>query len=372
MTPTAEVEVRLTHITGFTQETPTNGGKPSEATEAWLAHTRTALYVVIAAHDVRPTEIRRHLSRRENILMDDNVAIILDTFEDHRRGTLFQLNALGVQADAAWTDNSNPDYSYDQVWNSDTRVTKDGWLALMEIPFTSLRFRPGVQGWGVVLLRNLPRVSETDSWPAINANISGTLSQEGTLEGIEGVTGSHNLQLNPYGLMQNEHTLDTRDVLQPAFSSRKLEGTAGGDLKAIVKDSIVIDGTINPDFSQVESDQPQFTVNQRYPVYFPELRPFFLENANYFATPINLVYTRNIVHPEFGVRATGKLGHTNLGLLAIDDRQPGEGLGATDPLYKKRAHYTIARISHDLRKESSVGLLYTDQELAGSFNRIGG
>ena len=372
MAPNATVEGQLTHITGFTQQSPTNGGQPSEVTEAWLGHTQTALYVVIAAHDARPAEMRRHLSRRENILTDDNVAIILDTFQDHRRGTLFQLNALGVQADAAWTDNSDPDYSYDQVWNSDTRITKNGWLALMEIPFTSLRFRSGAQGWGVVLLRNLPRQSETDSWPAINANISGTLSQEGTLEGIEGGTGSHNLQLNPYGLAQNEHTLDTRNVLQPAFSSRHLQGTVGGDAKAIVKDSIVIDATVNPDFSQVESDQPQFTVNQRYPVYFPELRPFFLENANYFATPINLVYTRNIVHPEFGVRVTGKLGNTNLGLLAIDDRAPGEGLAGSDPLSKKRAHYNIARVSQDLGKESSVGVLYTDQELAGSFNRVGG
>ena len=103
-----------------------------------------------------------------------------------------------------------------------------------------------------------------------------------------------------------------------------MEGTAGGEAKLILKDSIVLDATINPDFSDVESDQPQFTVNQRYAVYFPELRPFFLENANYFATPIQLLYTRNIVHPEYGVRMTGKIGHTNIGLLAIDDREPGQ------------------------------------------------
>jgi hypothetical protein len=372
MTPSAAIAAQLTHISGFTQESPTNGGKPSERTEAWLGHTRTALYVVIAAYDHHPADIRRHLSRRENILTDDNVGVLLDTFQDHRRGTLFQVNALGVQADAAWSDDSGPDYSYDQVWNSSARVTEQGWLALMEIPFTSLRFRAGVQGWGLVLLRSLPRTSETDSWPAISANITGTLSQEGTLEGIEGITGSHSLQLNPYGLLQNEHTLDTRNPLQPAFSTRRLEGTAGGEAKAIVKDSIVIDATFNPDFSQVESDQPQFTVNQRYPVYFAELRPFFLENANYFATPIDLVYTRNIVHPEFGVRVTGKLGRTNLGLLAIDDREPGEGLAADDPLFGKRAHYTIARVSEDVGKESSVGLIYTDEELAGSYNRVGG
>ena len=128
-------------------------------------------------------------------------------------------------------------------------------------------------------------------------------------------TGSHNLQIDPYTLGQNEHTLMDLDPLDPYFSSRTLEGTAGGEVKAVLKDSIVLDATINPDFSDIESDQPQFTVNQRYPVYFPELRPFFLENANCFATPIQLVYTRNIVRPTFGVRATGKIAGTNMGFF---------------------------------------------------------
>ena len=131
------------------------------------------------------------------------------------------------------------------------------------------------------------------------------------------------MQINPYGLAQNEHELLTLNPSDPYFSTRQLEGTAGGEAKVIVKDSIVLDGTVNPDFSDVESDQPQFTVNQRYPVYFPELRPFFLENANYFSTPITLLYTRRMVRPEFGARVTGKVGHTNIG--AAGDRRPATG-----------------------------------------------
>ncbi len=120
-------------------------------------------------------------------------------------------------------------------------------------------------------------------------------------------------------------------------------------------------------------DQPQFTVNQRYPVYFPELRPFFLENANYLATPISLVYTRNIVHPEFGARLTGKLGGTNLGFFMIDDREPGETYSPGDPLYHERTRYTVGRISQDLgTMGSSIGLIYTDEEFGGGWNRIGG
>ena len=152
------------------------------------------------------------------------------------------------------------------------------------------------------------------------------MSQEGTLhlEGLTGVAGSHNIQIVPYVLGQNEHTLETLDPTNPYWSTRNAEATAGGEAKAVLKDSIVLDATVNPDFSDVESDQPQFTVNQRYPVYFPELRPFFLENASYFATPLTLLYTRNIVRPEIGGRVTGKIGHTNIGVLAINDREPGE------------------------------------------------
>ena len=372
MSPADALSARLAEMSEFTQNQPNNGKPPTQRTVAYVGRTRTSLQVAFVCFDTRPEAIRRHLARRENVQGDDNVAILLDPFADRRHGVLFQVNPLGVQADAAWSETNDPDYSYDQVWDSAAEVTTKGWIAVLSIPFESLRFRSGGLPWGMVMMRNLPRTSETDTWPAISSNTTGTLSQEGTLTGIEGVTGSHNVQLNPYGLVQNDHELNTQDSANPYFSSRRLEGTVGGDVKAIVKDAIVLDATINPDFSQVESDQPQFTVNQRYAVYFPELRPFFLENATYFDTPIQLVYTRNIVHPEFGGRATGKIGRTNIGFLAIDDRAPGEGVSQDDPLHGKKALFGIGRVSEDLGKNSNVGVTYTDEEFAGSWNRIGG
>lgn len=372
MQPRAGLRDKLAEVTGFIQQVPRDGQPATEKTEVWLGHTRTTFYLVFICFDHRPAQIRGHLARRENILTDDNVSVLLDPFQDRRKGVLFTVNPDGVQADAAWTENNNPDYSYDQVWDSEGRITRDGWMALMAIPFLSIRFRPAAQDWGVVFMRNLPRNSETDYWPRVSASISGVLPQEGTLHGMEGLAGSHNLQLNPYALAQNERTLINIDPLNPYFSSRHLEGTAGADGKAILKDSIVIDGTFNPDFSTVESDQPQFTVNQRYPVYFPELRPFFLENANYFSTPILLVYTRNIIHPEYGLRLTGKVRSTNLGFVAIDDREPGETVAPGDPLYKKRALFAVGRVAQDFGKGSSVGLIYTDEEFGGGWNRIGG
>jgi hypothetical protein len=372
MKPRPELKDKLLEITGFIQNTPRDGQPATEKTEVWLGHTKSTLYFAFICHDSQAGAIRGHLVRRENVLKDDNVSVLLDPFQDRRKGILFTVNPAGVQADAAWTENNNPDYSYDQVWDSEGRVTRDGWMALVAIPFRSLRFPSVGSDWGVVFMRNLPRNSEVDYWPRVSADVSGVLSQEGTLRGIEGVTGSHNVQINPYSIGQNERTLNALDPLNPFFSARRFEGTSGGEAKAILKDSIVFDATINPDFSDVESDQPQFTVNQRYPVYFPELRPFFLENANYFATPILLVYTRNIVHPEYGGRVTGKIGHTNVGLLAIDDRAPGQTVASTDPQYNKRATFAVGRISEDLGKGSSIGVLYTDEEFGQNWNRIGG
>jgi hypothetical protein len=372
MEPRPELKDKLLKVTGFTQNTPRDGEPGTEKTEVWLGHTKNALYFVFICRDRQPGAIRRHLARRENVLKDDNVAVFLDPFQDRRNGILFKVNPAGVQADASWTDTDGADYSYDQVWDSDAKVTSEGWMALVAIPFRSLRFRPNGADWGVVFMRNLPRNSELDYWPRISASVTGILSQEATLRGIEGVTGSHNVQINPYVLGQSEHTLETVDPLTPYFSSRLYEGTAGGEIKAILKGHIVLDATINPDFSDVESDQPQFTVNQRYSVYYPELRPFFLENASYFSTPISLVYARNIVHPEYGGRVTGKIEHTNIGLMAIDDREPGQTVAPGDPMYNKRALYAVGRISQDLGKGSSIGVIYTDTEFAQGWNRIGG
>ena len=372
MHPREDLRDKLTSVSRFIQDQPTDGRDSSERTEVWMGRTQSTLYFVFLCFDRHPELIRGHLARRENILKDDNVAVLLDPFQDRRLGVQFQVNPAGVQADAAWSEANGTDYSYDQVWDSEGRVTKDGWMAMIAIPFRSLRFRVVGSDWGVVFIRNFPRNSEQDFWPRVSANVSGVLSQEGTLHGIEGVTGSHNVQINPYTLGQNEHELLALDPNNPYFSTRKFEGTAGGEAKVILKDSIVLDATVNPDFSDVESDQPQFTVNQRYPVYFPELRPFFLENATYFSTPMTLLYTRNIIRPEFGGRITGKVGHTNVGLLAIDDRQPARTVPDGDPAHNQRAGFFVGRVAQDVGKNSNVGVIYTDEEFAQGWNRVGG
>jgi hypothetical protein len=372
MAPRADLRSKLAFVSDFTQGTPEDGNAATEKTEVWMAYTKAALYFVFICHDKHPNQIRNHLARRENIFSDDSVSVLLDPFQDRRIGVLFTVNPTGVQADASWSDPNFADYSYDTVWDSEGRVTEQGWMALVAIPFRSIRFRRNDSDWGVVFARNLPRNSERDYWPRIAANIAGTLSQEGTLHGIEGVSGSRNLQFTPYTLAQNERRLDIDDQTNPFFSSRHLQSSNGGETKLIIKDSFVLDATLNPDFSDVESDQPQFTVNQRFSIFFPELRQFFLENSEYFSTPIDLVYTRNIAHPMWGVRLTGKSGRTNVGIFATDDREPGETVAPGDPLYDGRTTVAVGRVSRDIGAGSNVGMIYTDREFGQGWNRIGG
>ena len=370
MAPIPALRDRLGHIRAMVQNSPQDGGPASERTELYLARTDTTFYAVFVCFDRQPATIRGHMARREQIANDDKVRLLLDPFQDHRRGILFQLNPLGIQADASWSGD-NADFSYDVIWDGDGKRTAQGWIALMAIPFKSIRSPNTVGEWGVVASRVIPRLSETDFWPRISQQISGVLNQEATLLGMEG-TRSTKVQLNPYGIAQRVKELNADNPASPYFSKRNLAGAIGGDIKAIVKDSIGLDGTINPDFSQVESDQPQFRVNQRFANFYPELRPFFPENSSYFDAPIQLLYTRTIQTPQFGARATGKIGRTNIGLLAIDDRAPGLFVASSDPLHGKRAYTTIARVSQDISRQSSIGLMYAQRTLGIGANRIGG
>jgi hypothetical protein len=228
-----------------------------------------------------------------------------------------------------------------------------------------------LQKWGVFVYRGIPRKNEEAFWPAYSSRMAGRLNQAGTMTGLERVTPGHNIQLNPYVGFRSSRFLDVRDPAQPSFvSDRELRG--GLDSKLVIKNRLVLDATINPDFSQVESDQPQVTVNQRYEVYFPEKRPFFLENASYFDTPINLLFTRRIADPQYGARLTGKLGTYAIGALLVDDQSPGKAVIASDPDYGKRAKFAVVRINHDIGKDSSLGVIYTGRQFQGGSNFVGG
>lgn len=389
MKPEGDVARQMASVTGFIQRNPHNGEPVTQQTSAYLGYDQKNLYVAFVCFD-DPKKVRARMSRREDIYDDDQVEVILDTFHDHRRAYAFQTTPLGVQWDAIWTEaaraevNGNFDTSFDTVWDSHGKLTNRGYVVLLAIPFKSLRF-PGKQKqeWGIILYRGIYRNNEDTFWPWINRRIEGRLGQEATLYGLEGISPGRDIELIPYGVMRSFRGLDTRDPYNPFFQGAGVQGQPGMDAKIVFHDHFVLDLTANPDFSQVESEDPQITVNQRFEVYFPEKRPFFLENEDYFRTPIDLFFTRNIQDPSAGIRFTGKEGPYSVGVISTDDRAPGlavpsyclpTSLICSNELYGIRSYFTAARVSRDILKQSTVGAIYTDWECptTGEFNRVGG
>ena len=369
------MEKRMLMITYFVQRYPEDGDPPTQKTTSYLGYTHDALYVAFVCRDTTPNLIRAHMLARDNGGDDDDVFVMLDTFHDQRRAFLFQSNPLGIQADALYSEQTGYDFSFDTVWDTWGERTSWGYVVLMRIPFASLYFakgRPGaMRTWGIILGRNISHNNESDYWPRSNHNIAGRLTQDQAVDGFRDVQMGQNLQFEPYVLARNLRQLNTIDRTHPYFEHKSLQGYGGLDAKFILHDSLVLDMTANPDFSQVGIDNPAVP-NQRFPPFFAEVRPFFIENSSYFMTPISLYYTNKIVKPQFGARLTGKLGGWALGVLGVDDRSPGEAVPPHDPQYGKRAHFYIGRLNRDMGAESNIGLIYADREYQNSFHRAGG
>jgi hypothetical protein len=364
---------RMAKVSDFVQREPSDGQVATQRTETYLGYDEENLHIVFLAFDHEPGKVRARMVRREDVFGDDRVEVLLDTFADQRRAYAFLTNPFGIQWDALWMEGQGFDESFDTIWHSEGRLTDQGYVVRMAIPFKSLRFpNAGSQRWGLILMRFVPRMNEFSTWPHMSSRVEGRLNQAATVTGMENISPGRNIQLIPYGAFRSFRALDTRDEDRPTFAREPGEADGGLDAKLVFRDSLVLDLTVNPDFSQVESDQPQVTVNQRFEVFFPEKRPFFLENANFFETPINLVFTRRIADPQFGARLTGKVGRYALGALLIDDQSPGRTVPDADPLRNKRALFGIFRVSRDIFQQSSLGVIYTDREFEDEYNRVGG
>jgi hypothetical protein len=370
--PASALAKSMGHAGKFMQRAPNDGAAASQETDVYMGYDASNLYVLFACHDSQPNLIRSTLTKRENANTDDAVQIYLDTYQDQRRSYVFSANPEGIQSDALYSEDSGTDTSWDTVWNTNGKKTENGYMVLMSIPFRSLRFsHDELQHWGILLHRNIPRNNEDDYWPYVSGKVNGRLNQEAGMDGLSGISPGRNIEINPYGVWRASRSLNSIDT--PAhFEGEQLGGRVGADAKIVLKDSLVLDLTVKPDFSQIESDEPQITVNQRFPVFFPEKRPFFLENSNYFSTNYPLLYTRNIVDPEYGARLTGKMGKVSLGFIFANDRSPGQAVPDTDPEFGKKAQFYVARVAYDVFKQSTIGVMYTDREFDGSFNRVGG
>jgi hypothetical protein len=359
---------RAASVSDFVQRNPREGLPSSQRTTAYVAYDSKYIYVGFRCLDTQPEGIRAHVAPRDAIAADDRVGVMIDTYNDHRRAYSFWVNPLGIQSDALYTENRREDDSFDTQWRSSGRLTSTGFVALMIIPFKSLRFSPErQQTWGITFFRYIAREDEFSTWPALSRSINGRLIQEGEMSGLKNLSHGKNLQITPYGYFSSRRVLDWETN---QFRRENLKERLGMDVKWVFGTNMTLDATLNPDFSQVESDEPQITINQRFEVFFPEKRPFFMENSDFFETPITVLFTRRIADPQYGLRLTGKVGPTTIAALATDDRSPGETVPLGDPSFGRRALFDVLRVSRDLQQESSLGFIWSDREFRSSYNRV--
>src|SRR6266536_1102882 len=288
--PGAGQNGRLIRISGFIQRAPSDGMPATEQTEVYLGRDESRLYVIFVALDDEPEKLRARVERRESITLDeDAVGFYLDTFDDRRRAYQFETNALGVQDDSLYSEDTGVvDETFDTVWDSRGVLTDRGFVVWISIPFKSLRFPADGTTWRFAFWRWIARRSEGSWWPRVTLKTRGLLSQAAAVEAPDGITGNRNMQFVPYTSWRAFRGIDQRIPTQPVAISNLADAKAGLDAKFVIKDSLVVDSTANPDFAQVESDEPQSVVNQRFEVFFPERRPFFTENANYFDPPLTM------------------------------------------------------------------------------------
>src|SRR6266851_2176458 len=372
----------------FYQVQPGDNTPPSKPTEVLLGLDSRFLYVAFHCYD-EPDKVRATIAKRDDIFNDDYVGILFDTFHDKRKAYEFDFNPLGIQADGVWTDGQNEDFSPDIVMESKGVLTGDGWTVEIAIPFKSLRYVAGKDKlWGAHFWRRIKRFNnELDSWLPLDRDKSSTLAQEGHLSGLEGISTERTLELIP-SLTLSE-TGKRKATLSPAqlgaglldpgrMVNEPVKFDPGLTGKYSITPNVTLDFAINPDFAQVESDQLVVTANQRFPIFFPEKRPFFLEGVDIFNTQIAAVHTRAIIDPDFAVKLTGKIDRNTFGLLLASDNGPGnfspeERVTANPRFIDKNASIGILRLKHDVgKKDSFIGFLGTYYRFVDRYNELGG
>lgn len=361
-----------------TEIAPGENVKAPIQTRCLLLYGENRLYVAFRAEDPNPSAIRAHISDRDKAWDDDAVAVVLDTFNDNNRAFVFFCNPLGVQMDEIMSDGGRKeDESWDAIWNSAGRITEQGYEVEMEIPFRALQFQRGgaAQTWGFIPLRIYPRKfrSQFTSFSHNRAD-SCLLCQAPRLTGIEHATPGRNIELDP--TVTVVHTDNRESFPAGALKNKVSRPEAGVSAHWGLTSNLTFSAAVNPDFSQVEADAAQLEINTKFTLYYPEKRPFFLEGADFFSTPINAVYTRTLADPAWGVKLSGKEGKNTFGLFMSRDELtnllfPGADGSGNDAL-ERGAMVSVLRYRRDIGSASTLGLLITDREGEDYFNRLAG
>jgi hypothetical protein len=365
----------VTPASGFWQVQPEEGQPASQRTEVYIGFSGSNLYVGVVAYDDDPDSIIVNDSRRDTSLDDsDAFLFIIDGLLDRQNGFIFGTNPAGIEydgqviKDGAGTGQrfgqGGVNLSWDTTWQVRARITEYGWSAEFEIPFRSLRFGRGAsQDWGINFQRNIRRNNEIAYWSPLDRSRNlYRVSEAGTIRGVV-PPPSRNLQITPYGRGDVRRGGD--------IDGTETDTEFGIDLKYSITPSLTLDATYNTDFAQVEVDEQQVNLD-RFNLFFPEKRPFFLENAGQFSVgrpqEVELFFSRRIgisddgevIPVDGGMRLSGKIGpSTNVGLLHMQT----EAISGVAPENK----FTVARISQELPNRSSIGAIFTDRQGDGSY-----
>jgi hypothetical protein len=362
-------------IKDFFSYSPVDGLIAKEITAALFGYDKNALYVAFICYDPSPESIRASVTSRDNILNDDNIILFLDTFNTGKESYAFGFNPYGIQTDGMYSRWRFIDTKQDYIFYSEGRKFKKGYIIEAKIPFKSLRFSTEQNmTWGLSIMRNIKHLDKAIIWPAISREKTLFIPQFGKLYGFTGINTSKNIEILPeFTSLQGGSLNETEDT----FKEGAVKHEAGANLKFGLTSNFTMDITYNPDFSQTEADADKIDVNRRFPLSYSEKRPFFLEGTNIFDTPIKAVYTRRIVDPLFGLKLTGKIGGTSIGILSSVDEYygseehlsalaPSESLSdSTNFLHKyhnEPSYHSIIRLKQDLGRYSSIGLVITDKE----------
>ncbi|MEP6947450.1 MAG: DUF5916 domain-containing protein [Acidobacteriota bacterium] len=401
----------------FYQTGPGDNIAPSKPTEVRVMYDEHNLYVSFKCWDDRD-KIRATVAKRDEVFGEDNVRMWLDTYDDQRRAYILGFNPLGIQQDGIYTEGQGADFSVDIVMESKGVIEDWGWSVEVKIPFKSLRYASGKgKKWGFNVARNIDRFNdEFDQWLPDDRNVSGFLIKHGKITGLDDVKYERTLEVVP-SMTLSETGSRKRTVPNSGFNALgpydpifnpigvrdpgrfvndPLKPQLSLNLKYTLSPNVTFDAAINPDFAEIEADAPVVSANQRFPIYFQEKRPFFLEGKDIFESPMRPFYSRTIVDPDFATKLTGKVGATTFGLLLASDNAPGnysqdergelldcQRARDLDPAGSKRncaneefvdknAMFGVLRLKRDFGKENNVGFFATTRIFPKDRNFVSG
>ena len=371
----------------FYQTSPGVNIAPSKPTEVFMMYDEKYLYIAFKCWDEKD-KIRATVAKRDNVLAEDNVRVWLDTYNDQRRAYVLAFNPLGIQQDGIYTEGQGADFSVDVVMESKGVIEDWGWSVEVKIPFKSLRYTAGKgKMWGFNAARNIDRFNdEFDQWLPDDRNVSGFLIKHGKITGLDEIKYERTLEVVPSITLsetgRRTRVFPTTAAAPDRFVNNPIDADIGVTLKYTLSPNITLDAAINPDFAEIEADAPVVTANQRFPIFFEEKRPFFLEGVEIFQSPLRIFHSRTIADPDAAVKLTGKIDKTSFGFLAATDAYPGtysvDDLNNTAfvpriaEFIDKNAQFAVVRLKQDIGKENHIGFFGTYRSFPEQKNLVGG